>query len=183
MFKIKSILVGLFILLISMVLIACSSGDADGEESSGDEITLRLSETQVNDYPDAVAIYDFADRVAELSNGAITIDVYTGGQLGDEVTTIEQTQTGIIDIGRANAGPISQFADEFGIFSFPFLFDSREHLWDALDFSLRDTLFNSLEEANLVGLAFYDAGARNFYTTDPVENLDDLKGKSICLAF
>ncbi|MFD2830000.1 TRAP transporter substrate-binding protein [Corticicoccus populi] len=175
------------VLLITAVLAACSSGGESGGEANGSTnegaagelITLRLSETQVDDYPDAVAIYEFADRVEELSEGSITIDVYTGGQLGDEVTTIEQTQTGIIDIGRANTGPISQFVDDFGIFSFPFLFDSREHLWNALDSSLRDTLFTSLEEQNLVGLAFYDAGARSFYTMDPVENLDDLRGKSI----
>lgn len=173
-----------FFLIMSILVIglfACSSDvDEDANADGGDEVTLKLSEAQVSDYPDAIAEEEFAEKVEELSDGRITVDVYTEGQLGDEKETIEQTQVDAIDIGRANAGPLAEFADSLKIFNFPFLFESREHLWDSLDNSLKDEIFTDLEEeADLVGLAIYDAGARSFYTNDPVENLEDLQGKKI----
>ncbi len=160
---------------------AGTSGNAGNESAAkiGDQIVLKLSEPQVDEYPDSIAEKEFAKRVEELSDGRIKVEVYTGGQLGDETTTIEQTQVGIIDIGRANAGPLTQFADSLGVFSFPFLFDSREHMWNALDSSLKEELFTDLEKSDLVGLAFYDAGARSFYSTDPIESVNDVEGKKI----
>jgi tripartite ATP-independent transporter DctP family solute receptor len=173
-----------FSLLMVSSLAACSSESTSGKSgsdgtSSDKQIVLRLSEPQVDEYPDSIAEKEFAKKVEELSDGRIKVEVYTGGQLGDETTTIEQTQVGIVDIGRANAGPLTQFADSLGIFSFPFLFDSRDHMWKALDSSLRDTLFADLQESDLVGLAFYDAGARSFYSTEPIKKAADVKGKKI----
>lgn len=171
------------LLLLALPVAGCSSNDVDGESVSannkGEQIVLRLSEPQVDEYPDSIAEKDFAAKVEELSDGEIKIEVYTGGQLGDETTTIEQTQVGIIDIGRANAGPLTQFADSLGVFSFPFLFDDREHMWAALDSSLKETIYEDLEQSDLIGLAFYDAGARSFYTKEPIETVSDLEGKKI----
>ncbi|WP_080843915.1 TRAP transporter substrate-binding protein [Cytobacillus gottheilii] len=179
----KFAFIGAFLLIV-LTLVGCSSGasgeNGDGNDSgSKDQIVLRLSEPQVDDYPDSIAEKEFAKKVEELSDGRIKIEVYTGGQLGDETTTIEQTQVGIIDIGRANAGPLTQFAESLGVFSFPFLFDSREHMWNALDTSLQEELFEDLEGSDLVGLAFYDAGARSFYSTESIETADDVEGMKI----
>lgn len=176
----KKVVLSLLLFVLLLVAVGCSSDNGtDVSADTKDKIVLRLSEPQVDEYPDSIAEKAFAEKVEELSDGRIKIEVYTGGQLGDETTTIEQTQVGIIDIGRANAGPLTQFADSLGVFSFPFLFEDREHMRAALDSSLRDTLFADLQESDLVGLAFYDAGARSFYSTDPIEDVADLKGKKI----
>jgi tripartite ATP-independent transporter DctP family solute receptor len=180
----KSFTLAAFSIVLASTLVACSSDSTSGKnesggKSSGKQVVLRLSEPQVDEYPDSIAEKEFAKKVEELSDGRIKVDVFSGGQLGDETTTIEQTQVGIVDIGRANAGPLTQFADSLGVFSFPFLFDSREHMWKALDSSLRDTLFGDLEKSDLVGLAFYDAGARSFYSTEPIKKASDVKGKKI----
>ncbi|WP_341357073.1 TRAP transporter substrate-binding protein [Rossellomorea sp. y25] len=181
----RKLVIFMSVLLMVAGIVGCSSKGTtssdknDSAVKSGDQIVLKLSEPQVDDYPDSIAEKEFAKKVEELSDGRIKVEVYTGGQLGDETTTIEQTQVGIIDIGRANAGPLTQFADSLGIFSFPFLFDSREHMWNALESSLREDLFSDLEESDLIGLAFYDAGARSFYSTEPIETVKDIKGKKI----
>lgn len=189
----KRMLTLLSVSLIFALVVGCSSnqngGNAenhlsnsstgDGDRDKQEQIILRLSETQVYDYPDSIAEMEFAKMVEEKSNGRIKVEVYTGGQLGDEKTTIEQTMLGIVDIGRANAGPLTQFAEQFGVFSFPFLFDSREHLWNAIDGKMGEALFADLEEIGLVGLAFYDAGARSFYSKEPIRNIEDVSGKKI----
>lgn len=146
---------------------------------NGEKIVLRLAEAQPDNYPDTIAEKAFAQMVKERTNGRIEIQVYAGGQLGDEKTTIEQAQVGAIDIGRANSGPMTQVEKKFGIFSFPFLFKDRDHLWRVLDGEVGNQLLKSLEAHNMVGLAFYDTGARNFYTTKPMRTLADLKGMKI----
>lgn len=171
------------LLITVLAIMGCSSPDAStngsANSSTDSELVLRLSEPQVDEYPDSIAEKAFAKKVEELSDGRIKVEVYTGGQLGDETTTIEQTQVGIVDIGRANAGPLTQFAESLGVFSFPFLFDNREHMWKALDSSLRKELFTDLEKSDLIGLAFYDAGARSFYTKEPIRKIEDLEGMKI----
>jgi tripartite ATP-independent transporter DctP family solute receptor len=152
---------------------------ADEPIKSAKKITLRLSEAQGDDYPDSIAEKAFAQLVKEKSDGRITIDIYTGGQLGDEKTTIEQVQVGVIDIGRANSGPLAQFSENFGIFSFPFLFNDRDHLWRVLEGPVGTSLMDGLKQSNLIGLAFYDAGFRNFYTKKPVRKLADLDGMKL----
>ncbi|MEH7436828.1 TRAP transporter substrate-binding protein [Neobacillus drentensis] len=183
----KKLAVPITVMSLAISIIGCSAEEsstsskgAGKNKVSGEKIILRLSEAQVDDYPDSRAEKKFAKIVEEKSDGRIKVDVYTAGQLGDEKTTIEQTQVGVIDMGRANAGPLTQFAEKFGVFSFPFLFDSRDHMWKAIDGGLGDELFKNLEEkGDLVGLAFYDAGARNFYSKDPISKLKDVKGKKI----
>jgi tripartite ATP-independent transporter DctP family solute receptor len=176
-------------IVLGLLLIGCGVQESGGSDTAdheaapkaeeGKQIVLRLSEAQVDDYPDSIAEKAFAEMVEERTNGRIKVEVYTGGQLGDEITTIEQTQVGIIDIGRANAGPLTQFASQFGIFSFPFLFDDRDHMWRSLHGAVGNKLFENLEKADLIGLAFYDAGARSFYTKKPIQTIEDIQGMKI----
>ena len=94
-------------LFLLMVLAACGSGDGESKESgesndsgsgdSGKTITLRLAENQPDDYPTTIGDKEFARLVEEKTDGRYKIEVYSGGQLGDEVSVIEQVQLGTID--------------------------------------------------------------------------------------
>lgn len=177
----RSLLVGMTFLL-GVSLVGCgtqSKTAATSSTASTPQITLKLSEAQPADYPDTIAEKAFAKQVEEKTKGRIKIDVYAGGQLGDEKTTIEQAQVGVIDIGRASAGPLTQYAKKMGVFSFPFLFINRDQMWKALDGDLGKDLFADMQQSNLVGLAFFEAGERSFYTKKPVKTIDDLKGMKI----
>lgn len=52
-------------------------------------------------------------------------------------------------------------------------------MWKVLDGEIGDYYLSKTNDINLVGLSWYDAGARNFYSTKPIETLDDLKGMNI----
>lgn len=186
MLKIKGLLLVCFLLLVGSALAACGSSQTDskasGSSSSGsskEHYTFKLSEAQVDQYPTSVAEKAFAKEVSDKTNGRIQIKVYTGGQLGDEKSSIEQTQSGVIAFGRANVGPMAQYAKKYGVFSFPFLFSSNKQLFDALNGNLGKALAKNAEKANLVPLAYFDAGSRNFYTNKPIHSLSDLKGMKI----
>ena len=63
----------------------------------------------------------------------------------------------------------------------PYLYHDKDHMWKVLDGKIGQDLLNGMnEKANVVGLSWYDAGARSFYITDhEINSLDDLQGLKI----
>ncbi|MFZ5816499.1 MAG: TRAP transporter substrate-binding protein [Bacillota bacterium] len=142
--------------------------------------TLRLAENQAADYPTTIGDLDFAKRVAEKTNGRIKIDVYHGAQLGDEKTVIEQIQLGAIDFARVNVQPLGEFSKKIGVLNLPYLFDSEEHLWKVLNGPIGQEILDSLAGSRMVGLTYYDSGARSFYNSKREAKVPaDLKGLKI----
>lgn len=169
-----------------LVLGGCSNGskegvreNTDGSETEGPTYTFRLAETHPADYPTTKGDKKFAELVKERSNGRITIDVFPAAQLGEEKSAIEQVQLGAIEFTRVSTGPMAEFNKNFGVFSLPYIFDSDEHVWKFLLSDSGTELLNSLQSAGLQGLAYYSSGYRSFYSSKPLNNIEDLKGKKV----
>ncbi len=118
-----------------------------------------------------------ADYLEAATDGRITMEVFPGGQLGDERSTIEQVQLGVIDIVRTSTSPVGEFYEPMGVFSLPYIFRSERHMWSVVQGPIGRELLDGLMEADLVGLAYYDSGSRNFYTTEtPIRSAADVEG-------
>ncbi|WP_101842790.1 TRAP transporter substrate-binding protein [Halobacillus sp. Marseille-P3879] len=173
--KIKTLSLIALTLMFLMPLAACT-GDAD----SADTVKLRLAENQPDDYPTTIGDKEFARLVEEKTEGRYEIEVYSGGQLGDEVSAIEQVQLGSIDLARVNATPLTQFSDSMGVLSMPYLFEDENTKWEKLNGEVGQELLATLDGSDLVGLAFYDSGERSFYNSEhPLESPEDMKGLKI----
>ena len=120
------------------------------------------------------------ELIAERTNNELRVDVYPGGQLGSERDTLEITIFGGLHMNRVNATPLNAIAPLTIVPCLPFLFESTSHMRLALDSAPGQKVLDSLEDAGLIGLCFYDSGARSFYTTDkPIVTPDDLQGQKI----
>jgi tripartite ATP-independent transporter DctP family solute receptor len=118
--------------------------------------------------------------VSERTNGRIKIQVMNNSVLGNEKDTIEQTRFGVIDMNRVNAAPFNNLVPETMVLGLPFLFRDTEHMHHVVDGPIGDEILAAFEPHGLIGLAFYDSGARSFYTTKkPIRSLADLKGLKI----
>lgn len=141
---------------------------------------LFAADTHPGDYPTVLAVKWMADEVARRSNGDVTLRLYPGGQLGEEKDTLELTIFGGIDINRVNLAPLNAFAPETVVPALPFLFQSLDHMRLAMQGAPGRAILDALEPHGLVGLCFYESGARSLYTTDgPVRTPADLKGRKI----
>jgi tripartite ATP-independent transporter DctP family solute receptor len=108
------------------------------------------------------------------------IDIYPSGQLGSERDTVELVQIGSLAMTKVSAAPLEAFVPAMQVFSIPYVFRDREHLFKALDSEVGKELLKSTEVARLKGMGYYDSGSRSFYMVDtPVETPDDIKGKKI----
>ncbi|SDO22979.1 TRAP transporter substrate-binding protein DctP [Vreelandella arcis] len=72
-------------------------------------------------YPNTVALEEFADAVAEQTDGRVTPRVYNNAVLGDQSDAIEQTRNGALDFANFNMGPMGPIVPETNVFSLPFL--------------------------------------------------------------
>lgn len=141
---------------------------------------LYLADTHVADYPTVQGVQAMARLVEERTDGRIRTQIFAGGQLGSERDTLEITIFGGIDLNRVNLAPLNAFAPETIVPSLPFLFTSIDHMRRSLDGAPGQRILASLEPHGLIGLCFYDSGARSFYNTNgPIRTPDDLAGLKI----
>ncbi len=141
------------------------------------ERPLRVSDTHPADYPTVAAVAEMGRLLAEQTNGRLRFSMYPGGQLGEEIDTLEITIFGGLDLNRVNLAALNSIAAETIVPSLPFLFRSKAHMRAALDGVPGRAILDSLEPHGLIGLAFYDSGERSFYNTrGPIRTPSDLAG-------
>jgi tripartite ATP-independent transporter DctP family solute receptor len=138
---------------------------------------FRVADIQEENYPTVQALRYLDQLVTQRTNGRHRIRVFHSRQLGEEGQTIEQTRVGAIDMNRINVGPMGHVAPILNVLALPFLFRSVDHLYKVVDGPIGDEILGALESSGLIGLTFYDSGARSIYTTTrPVRVIDDLGG-------
>lgn len=144
------------------------------------DIVLRAADNQPEDYPTVQGLMFMADYIENATDGRIVMEVFPGGQLGDERSTIEQVQLGVIDVVRTSTSPVGEFYEPIGVFSLPYIFRGESHMWKVVNGAIGRELLDGLQDSDLVGLTYYDSGSRNFYTTEtPIRSVADLEGLRI----
>lgn len=170
----------LVLTLLALALGAASLGCVRREtEQPQPELILRYADNQPADYPTTKAAEYFAQLVRQRTHGKILIRVYDNGELGDENRVLEQVQFGGIDMTRISMGTLSDFFPDVDVLCLPYLYDDADHMWRVLDGEIGDTLLASTRQAEVIGLSWYDAGARSFYTREKIACLEDLAGLKI----
>jgi tripartite ATP-independent transporter DctP family solute receptor len=141
---------------------------------------LRSADIHPTDYPTVEAVRFMGKQLATASGGKLGVKVFPNGALGSEKDTIEQLKIGALDMMRINASPLNNFVPETIALCLPFVFRDTQHMRNVLDGPIGDEILAAMEPAGLVGLAYYDSGARSIYTVKaPIKSLADLKGLKI----
>ncbi|MBS9718090.1 TRAP transporter substrate-binding protein [Pseudohalocynthiibacter aestuariivivens] len=119
----------------------------------------------------------FAETMAELSGGAITINLKPAGALGGERDVIEGLQIGTVDLAISSTGPIGNFVPDVYALDFPFLFKGYDQAHAVLDGPIGQGLLDEFQAHDLVGLAWGENGFRNVTNnTHPINTPADLAG-------
>lgn len=122
-----------------------------------------------------------ADAVAERTGGAVNIELYPSGQLGENSQITEQISLGGDLIGQVGVGTIADYVPDYSILVYPFIYPSFE----AAQRFLKSDLVKDLEAqaeaaANVKVLCYIHYGVRDLYTRDKeVRSPADTEGMSI----
>jgi tripartite ATP-independent transporter DctP family solute receptor len=141
---------------------------------------FRSSDVHPGGYPTVEAVKHMGEQLGKETDGRLGVKVYPNGALGSERDTIEQLKIGGLDMMRVNAAALNNVVPETIVTALPFIFRSEEHMHSVLDGPVGDEILGAMDKEGMVGLAFYDSGARSIYTANkPVMSLADLRGMKI----
>lgn len=163
--------------LMCLVLLLC--GCAAEEETAVPEFVLTYAENQAPNYPTTLGGEMFARLVQERTGGRVIIQVKPDGEFGAEQDVIQQLYIGGVDFARISLSSVSDALPVLNVLQLPFLYEDSDHMWRVLDGEIGEQFLQVFGQQNLVGLSWYDAGARCFYADAPITSLADLEGKVI----
>lgn len=172
----KRWMVLLAVVLVGLVLYCCQNADK-GEPLP--DLVLRYADNQPEGYPTTLAAQYFAQLVEERTEGRIRIRVYCDGELGSEVSVLEQLRFGGIDMARLSSAILEGEYEDFSVLTLPYLYENDEHMRRVLEGPVGQRFLIQRSSSGLLGMSWYDAGARSFYTREPIGGLEDLQGKHI----
>ena len=163
------------ILLAALLLCGCGGREAAVEP----EYVLTYAENQPENHPSTMSARHFAELVKEHTGGRIIVQIISDSQMGTQQDVLDQMAFGGIDFTRISLSSISDELPVLNVLQLPFLYEDASHLWRVLDGPIGDEFLKVFDEAGLVGMSWYDGGARSFYATTPIESAADLRGLHI----
>ena len=141
---------------------------------------FRSSDNQPTDYPTVEAVRSMAKALKEQSGGKHGIKVFANAVLGAERDTIEQLKIGGLDMMRINVAVLNNIVPETIAISLPFVFQSTNHMRQTLDGPIGQEVLDAMAAQGMIGLAYYDSGARSLYTAKrPIKSFADVKGMKV----
>lgn len=160
-------------LALSAALVVAGPIKADAKD-------LRGWNVHVPDYPVSAGMDLFGELVAERTEGRYTPRTFHSAELGNQQQAVEQIAFDGIDFAVFNGGQLGDVAPAVKVVGLPYVFRSSEHMFNVVDGEIGERLSEELAPANMVALAWYDAGARSFYTTKkPIKSPADVEGQKI----
>lgn len=159
---------------LAMAAILCFSCSKQGSVR-----VLKLAHILDPSTPVHRAMAYMGQRLAELSNGTMRVDIYPSGQLGNERECLELLQLGSLDITKVSSAVVENFVPAMGVFGLPYLFEDQAHYWQVFNGEIGKAILLQGEPYWLRGLCYYDAGFRSFFLRNREVNvpsdLADLK--------
>lgn len=179
------------IALSSAVLMLASCGGSGAGSGSDDgggtdaaqectEKTIRLSFIASDTSTWAKASEEFKEQAVSGTDGRITVELYSGGQLasGNQQAELQQVQQGVIDALWVSPIILALYADpRFDIYSLPFLFPDHKVANEVIDGEVGELTGGWLRKAGLEPLGWGVNGFRQVTNSErPITTPEDMKG-------
>ncbi len=163
--------------LRKLVTLTALAAACAGASAQIQERTLKFGHVVQPGHPISLAVQKFGEIVAGRSGGKIKVQELGGGAVGGEAQQLSAVQGGFQDITLPSATTMGAVVKEFTLLDIPFSFSKAEQVDALVAGPFGQALMARLPEKNMVGLAFWETGFRNFTNSrKPVVNVEDLKG-------
>lgn len=172
------------ILAAITLLIALSSCD-DSQQTT----VLTLSSLQAESYFTTQGDLYFANLVEKETDGRVRIEVIAGGELYDnEADAYQAIKNGNLDFTHVTPSTMAEDEASLNVFLMPYLFDlptgEGDNEFDQFETVIfgeigSDLLSDIDDITGVEGLAFYDTGFRNFFSTTKIDDETWFNGKRI----
>ena len=152
---------------------------AEKTEPVTPEFVLTYADNQPAGYPTTQGAERFAQLVQERTGGRVVIQVHSDAEYGTEQEIWEQLAMGGVDFARLSLAIAADDLPKLNVLQLPYLYRDAAHMWRVLDGPIGEEFLRVFAERDMVGLSWYDAGARSFYAKQPIRSLNDLAGTTV----
>lgn len=140
----------------------------------------RMAFNQTEDHPQYKVMEEFSKEFNEKTDGRYDIQLFPNETLGTQRETLEQVQSGMIEMSIVNNTHPGSISDYFKAFDLPFLFDDIDEAIDFVKTSpVMDEVKASTEQYGVHIATYLPAGTRSMFTTKPITSVEDMKGMKI----
>ncbi|MEA5152406.1 MAG: TRAP transporter substrate-binding protein [Oscillospiraceae bacterium] len=147
------------------------------------EIIIKLADVQAENDVETQFEYEFAELVAEKSNGRIEVQVFPAGQMGEMADILTSVQTGSIQMTRTNPSWLADAGvGSINILSLPFIFKDLDSANKVLESDVGKQMLQEIEDKDtqVKGLGYLEPSGRYFFFKNKeVSSLADIKNLKI----
>ena len=163
---------------IFSVLVA--AGSALSVSSVFAQTRLKFGHIVGTDHPIHLGAQAMAEHISKCTKGQVVVDIFPGGQMGNEGALIDQLRLGGADFANSGASFLSRNFPHLAISSQPYIFKDRNQAVAYAGSEVLRELMNGWEKATgQILLSSYYASAFHVVAQVPMKSPADLKGKKI----
>lgn len=164
--------------IIMLTSVGCGRNLGNQGSDGEDVTTINIGHVEAEDRSTHRALVEhFKKPVEEKSKGSISVQIYANSVLGGDSELTESVAMGTLEAALPSTSVLVSYSDDFGIMDMPYLFNSPEKAFEAMDGDLGDYFNEKLEKVGIHGLGYSYNGLRSMTNSSkPIEAPEDLKG-------
>lgn len=171
----RRIIVLLIVCFVAFSVFAAGKGESPDSRTQKYLIRIGHSDTTANLIH--VSLEHFAEAVKERTGGQVEVLIFASEQLGSNAEMIEMVEMGSLDAMMLPSGQQANYCPKFTALSLPFLFSDYDHVYRVLDGEIGEELLEGLSSRNMIQLAYWENGLRQFTNSKRAINRpEDMRG-------
>jgi len=157
-----------------------TEGGSAPSGNGGENLVLKIGDITKPNHSWNRALEKLNQDLQSKSNGRISLELYPGGELGNEKDMMQQLDTGNLDMAVITAAELSSHSDAFGAWLMPFVVDNHEQAYKLWSSQESMALFETLGKNNAHGLGYLSSGFRYYLMKSaPITQPADLASKKL----
>lgn len=133
----------------------------DIQKGLNQKIIIKFSHVVAENTPKGLAVEYFASKVHQKTNGKVEVQVYPNATLYTDINEMQALQQGEIQMIAPAFSNISTILPSWLALDLPFAFPNQLAVDESLQGEVGQMLFDSLEEKEMKGLAFWNNGFKH----------------------
>ncbi|TKW68801.1 MAG: DctP family TRAP transporter solute-binding subunit [Paracoccus denitrificans] len=156
------------------ILMASAAVIALAATADARELTLGLQDNEAT--PVYKGAKEFADKLAEVSAGELTVNLFPSATLGDFKAMVQQTQAGELDIVITGYPDMSYTIPELKLIGAPYVISDYAQLKEVVAGPWGQEMAGKFEEQGIHVLDVWYYGTRQTTANKPINAIEDMKG-------
>lgn len=153
----------IFLLVILLGLVGCSSRVVDHQQVAKDEkIVIKFSHVTAEDSPKGLAAKRFADLVRQRTGGYVEVQVFPNSTLYKDGEEFDALNKGAVQMLAPATSKLSSMFPDWQLLDLPYAFPDLNHVHEFMEGPVGKQLLAQLQTRKMLGLAMWDNGFKEF---------------------